>query len=374
LEYQDNTGMLNFTNETIYQLQEHNYIADRWPIWFHNNKGMAVPDRGDGPFLPTWQTSPILYNGQLLNENILKNPHAYLPAWESIANHSLLIEKFLSAPKGDTSSPDKDTALFSLLLSIQQGQDILYQGDPISQVFIPLFDSNQKPAGVMVAWIQWIAYFRNVLPPDINGVVVTLNDSCGGNFTFVIDGEEVLFLGQGDHHSPAYNDMMRQATLQSIQNIQDGTQQGLPLLQDRCDISIQIYPSNSFHAIFTTSTPAFLTATVVVIFVCTALLFIAYDRLVERRQKIVFASAERSNAIVTSLFPKNVRDRLMQEAEEEAANAKNKDKFIAPNRRLKGFLSGSEDDDIDMEPIADLFPHCTVMFAGTYPRASKLAN
>jgi hypothetical protein len=46
-----------------------------------------------------------------------------------------------------------------------------------------------------------------------------------------------------------------------------------------------------------------------------------YDRLVERRQEIVVEQAVQSTAVVASLFPKNVRDRLM-EAQKEAMDQK----------------------------------------------------
>jgi class 3 adenylate cyclase len=88
-------------------------------------------------------------------------------------------------------------------------------------------------------------------------------------------------------------------------------------------------------------------------------MFVAYDRLVERRQKIVLKKAKQSSAIVSSLFPKNVRDRLMKENEVDK-----KRNFLAPNHRLKNFLGGdTETQDEAAHAIADLFPHCTVLFA-----------
>ena len=36
---------------------------------------------------------------------------------------------------------------------------------------------------------------------------------------------------------------------------------------------------------------------------------------------------------------------------------------VLPNGRLKGYLSGAQDDDVNQAPIADLFPNCTVLFA-----------
>jgi hypothetical protein len=46
--------------------------------------------------------------------------------------------------------------------------------------------------------------------------------------------------------------------------------------------------------------------------VFTSLVFLLYDRLVERRQKKVMSTAVQSSAIVSSLFPSQVRDRLFQ--------------------------------------------------------------
>jgi Adenylate and Guanylate cyclase catalytic domain len=69
--------------------------------------------------------------------------------------------------------------------------------------------------------------------------------------------------------------------------------------------------------------------------------------------------AARSNAIVSSLFPTAVRDRLMQEQEHDAKT-----------RNLKGFLSDKSDYNskskellFQTKPIADLFPETTVIFA-----------
>jgi class 3 adenylate cyclase len=98
---------------------------------------------------------------------------------------------------------------------------------------------------------------------------------------------------------------------------------------------------------------------VAAIFVVTALMFLFYDRLVERRQQLILSKAVQSTAIVASIFPKNVRERLMQ------ANENDKDDNDgAPNHRLTSFLSGDSNDNEDnLEPIADLFPNCTVLFA-----------
>lgn len=83
-----------------------------------------------------------------------------------------------------------------------------------------------------------------------------------------------------------------------------------------------------------------------------------YDRLVERRQQLVLRRATQTNNIVASLFPENVRDRLIQQAED----AKNKDReiengFLTKQNPFDGSIAASD----AATPIADLFPDCTVL-------------
>lgn len=97
-------------------------------------------------------------------------------------------------------------------------------------------------------------------------------------------------------------------------------------------------------------------------------MFLLYDRLVERRQSLVMDKAERYTAVVSSLFPKAVRKRLMQDGGGASGKEKGKKKaFMSPKNRVKSFLNntGNEDDENaeDLKPIADLFLDATVLFA-----------
>jgi hypothetical protein len=106
-------------------------------------------------------------------------------------------------------------------------------------------------------------------------------------------------------------------------------------------------------------TPLVITCAIAgVLFFC-ILMFLFYDRLVERRQKVILATATQTTAIVSSLFPAQVRDRLMMQQEKQS------DAYGAANKsRLKGFLNGNSNEfESNAAPIADLFPLCTVFFA-----------
>lgn len=85
-------------------------------------------------------------------------------------------------------------------------------------------------------------------------------------------------------------------------------------------------------------------------------------------------SATKTHAIVSSLFPSNVRDRLMEEmqtAEEQGQNENKKVIWGAHKNGEMGPLSKNSpqsrhqvktsENIFGSKPIADLFPDCTIM-------------
>ena len=129
------------------------------------------------------------------------------------------------------------------------------------------------------------------------------------------------------------------------------------LAQNECPLGIRVYPSQSFFDHYNTNTPRTVTVSVVMVFAFTIFMFLLFDRLVERRQKILLSQAMKSTTILASLFPKNIRDRLMEEAEQK--NREQKGDLMAPNHRLKSFLNADDKnkENIGLQPLADLFPH-----------------
>jgi hypothetical protein len=145
------------------------------------------------------------------------------------------------------------------------------------------------------------------------------------------------------------NRTLRASLLQSLNFV---------LGSNECPFSIRLYPSDAYHSIYVTSTPMAVTMAVAAIFVVIAIMFFVFDRLVEKRQSILLNKATQSNAILASIYPKNIRDRLLEDAERKG---KRSGDLIAPNHRLKSFLTGGEggpmDDPMGLQPLADLFPH-----------------
>jgi hypothetical protein len=154
---------------------------------------------------------------------------------------------------------------------------------------------------------------------------------------------------------------------------------------------LEVYSSSDFEDSYKSNLPWVFTIVIAALFICMALVFIFYDRCVDIRNRKVLSSAARSTAIISSLFPANVHDRLFsaQAASQGKSKAGNNG---SNNNNAKGgtgnnpegpvsvSLKGYFDDGVaghrnrnDMDeadsdlfkskPIADLFPETTIMFA-----------
>jgi hypothetical protein len=95
-------------------------------------------------------------------------------------------------------------------------------------------------------------------------------------------------------------------------------------------------------------------------FIMVFIVFTMYDYMVLKRNETMIANAAKSNAIVSSIVPDHLRDRLLHRQEEEKESR-------AKKGTLKTFLN-TQHGPGDMErsrttPLADLFLECTVCFA-----------
>lgn len=94
-----------------------------------------------------------------------------------------------------------------------------------------------------------------------------------------------------------------------------------------------------------------------------AIAFLVYDYFVLKRNEKIVNAAARSNAIVASVFPSTIRDRLMEE-NKHRQSAVNKKRRLTSLMNDGLLLEDDEDDRLKSEPIADLFPEVTLFFAG----------
>jgi Adenylate and Guanylate cyclase catalytic domain len=140
-----------------------------------------------------------------------------------------------------------------------------------------------------------------------------------------------------------------------------------------CHMTIHMYPSDVMKSRFTSNNPVIFTLVVICIFMFTSLVFFLYDAKVERRQQSVLRTAVRSTAIVSSLFPSAVRDRIYP-VEPPAASKRKGDPRNSPavSKLHQSLLANGEAADAADHPvtssfagppIAELYSDTTVLFA-----------
>eukprot|EP00934_Nitzschia_sp_Nitz4_P001249 Nitzschia sp. Nitz4//scaffold18_size181773//118721//129387//NITZ4_001930-RA/size181773-snap-gene-0.281-mRNA-1//-1//CDS//3329540056//1249//frame0 len=314
------------------------------PFIFNSNPPSPGSNTTDGRemFAPIWQTSPYAQVPAALNYDLLSYFY-YADTFDQVVA--------LNSPA------------FSQVYNLE-GNVYQLGGWPMSMVVVPVYGevvpnpTSDMIAATVASTMNWHTFFQNLLPEGVPDIFLVVSNPCDQEFTFLIQGPSVDYLGVGDFHHQGTNDMVVKTTFNPFDTEMD------------CPYTLSIYPSADFEGEFQTNDPAIFTIAVCVIFLFTISVFLTYDCYVEQRQNKVLNTAERSNAIVTSLFPKQVADQLMKE-KSIRASATSK-----PDRRLSTFqdsiLGGTEfvprknmatEEKKHSNVIAELFPSATVLFA-----------
>jgi hypothetical protein len=143
-----------------------------------------------------------------------------------------------------------------------------------------------------------------------------------------------------------------------------------------CSFTISVYPTLEMESAYKTNEPVMYALVVVAVFITTSLAFIFFDCVQQRRQQLLLNTARRQNQLVSSLFPAQIQNQLMEEYEKTEAMARQeKRQNKSGSAGLRSFLDdrsvhssvqldgGSGHMSKSSKPIADLFPETTIMFA-----------
>jgi hypothetical protein len=256
------------------------------------------------------------------------------------------------------------------LIVYDSGEESL---EPVVDIFVPLLDEsivsydvyNDKNStvldektfrGFFALSIYWRAMMKDTLPEGSDGIILVVENECAPSFTYQINGPRVQYLGGEDHHDKAYEYLeMASGLLDLRQFATKGLHYtGTPIVDNYCRYNIRVFPSDVVRAKYTSRTGVIFVVCALLIFGITSAFFMLYDLFVERRQKIVYSSAVRSEAIVSSLFPSTVRARIGHSG---VSQSRTDDDFRKGSKPTK---SASNKDDA---PIADLFQNTTIFFA-----------
>jgi class 3 adenylate cyclase len=320
---------------------------------------------GSGPYLPIWQISPSVPFPGVLNFNILSHPASLLYRQTMYDKKAVI----LAASSILTGEHDQ---YFEVVLSTSQFRNTIgaYLGEPTSPFSYPVFDSFDLEArsvvGLITSTFYWKLYLENILPDNHNGIVCVLSNTFNQTFTYRIDGSKATYLGSGDLHDPKYDylevsgDMESYLTSRASPKTQSYTV--VPLNTDLNSYTLRIYASQDAEDEQITNEPVIMAVVIVCVFLFTSMVFFTYDLLVARRQRIVMNRAVASSAIVSSLFPSEVRDNIYKENEK----VQNKKAAAFGSNLILGGNNGELDENVDLTaspPNAVFYEETTIMFA-----------
>jgi hypothetical protein len=293
----------------------------------------------EGPFAPVWTVSPAISG--LVNKDMFgrTNLEQGLQKMGAIGR-SLFLES-CTLGKWFASSTDVD-----------------YSEAVIASPVYDSFSSSAAVVGYLIEVFSWKTFWQDVMPDDTRPLVLHLESSCGHQSMYQVSGSKVELLSQeedyaGEYPKEIYSSFAEFANSQELADEAD--------LSSICSYSIHIYPTAEMEQEFDSQRPLGLAMAVVAVFLVTVVLFFLFDIIMTRQRNAVMENAKKQNALVSSLFPKSIQDKMLQEAEESKLNNVGK-AGIKNYLNESTFESGAHDLDPTTgalhksKPIADLFP------------------
>ncbi|KAL7565542.1 hypothetical protein ACA910_003819 [Epithemia clementina (nom. ined.)] len=313
-----------------------------------------VTSSGNNPVLPVWTQSPPSRDGF---PETLYNSY---PTWNTSINAVISSREFVMGTiileslvyeeevHAHNTTADKHHA----------------HGEAFYPVFTSLDPEQAEIGGFLVGLFGLDTYMSNIIPNGVRGIHVEIGNSCCRSFTYRLDGAKVTPLGQGDWSDSEYSHLKYEFSTDKAFFAEE-------VLTSRPEghytLSFTITATSLYMDDSKSNLPLIFGISVALIFLITAVTFFIYDMYVQKRNKKVATTAARSTAIVESVFPSQVRDRLL--AGDDVAPGM----LLQPTKtHLKNYLTNAttmhrENSDNDLmlstKPIADLFTETTIMFA-----------
>jgi len=360
----------------------------------------TIQHESSNVLLPIWQFVPVVDEPTLINYNALSDESYKVGVEQSLSQIKDDVNQigFSQLWKPDsTLSTHRQQILNYVLPTYTAITNITYDSvEPVTDIYFGIYQqssgdgnddsastaattttTSEKPqlSAIFASTLHWKSLLVNLI--STKGIVVVITNSLEESVTYEMSSDSVRFIGYGDRHDTQFDNRVNTTT--------DRINVGMGTIaakndEDKNAISyhILVYPSSTFADLYCTNQPIYFGVSIFFAFVIFAVIFFGYTRMIERRQRIIMEEATASSAIVSSLFPKTVRDRLV-----EASATQTKQKNGPSINAIKNGGNGNDDNNNTSEPlsfmdaklkptdnsgnnsrpIADTFENTTVLFA-----------
>jgi Adenylate and Guanylate cyclase catalytic domain/CHASE domain len=314
-----------------------------------DEKVKEVEPEGIGPFVPVWHLSPLppANDTSIINYNMFDRP---------VMKKAADLINFTRKPV--ILDVCTQTLWFGSTMPHEEGE---LQTVVVAPVFAD-FTDDSPVVGYYIAVFLWKDFFEHILHPKLSEMLFVLSNTCDEVFTHIVTGVNVTLVSETDAHNPKFNMMGVSSTFADFSNSKQLLEEGLG---KHCVYTIDVYPTESMENDYLTRTPIWYMLAVLVTFALTSIIFILYDCFVRQQEQRIVKAGEKHEQLVSSLFPEDVRNEVLQIAEQQKQD------------RLSGqdgvsLLSTAKSDEEAMnasinvfgsKPIANVYQHTTVFFA-----------
>jgi hypothetical protein len=304
----------------------------------YNPQGFSAPISQYGPGLVDTSLAMLdLFTHPIIRKEIVASLEYNVPVISEVEDLEFLLSHIQPF---NTTNHD-----YSLLRS--------FTLDPVKEDF----HNTSRTVGFIMGVVPWNTFFRKLLPANVNGIVVVVESDCGKSFTYIVNGGKDEWAAEGDWHDHKYDSMESRHKFFWKEHPK-GTSR-------HCHFDLVIYPSDEFAQAYQSGDPILYALIVVGTFLFTAVVFYVYDTYQLSKQKVVLAAKARAEAVVSSLFPQHVGEKLMEEQGQRLRRKSNNSNrgHIGEKPEAGGSASLESGIRYQSKPIADLFPNTSVMFA-----------
>lgn len=215
--------------------------------------------------LPLWQAGPVPKNSSLLMVDLYTHPSIRRLVDEVLeVQHVMLsevVDRGFLPINVDTLDGKERRSEFPRSYAVQ----------PVFEDFVP----NSEIVAFVIGVVPWDSFFVDSLPL-LTSLEVKVEDKCGSQFSLLVNGPNVEFLGETFQH----NNQERSFSDEFAEFARyDGTSSSNAYLEE-CTYTVTIYPTSAFAEAYKTNLPFSYALVAVAVFVFTACVFLLYDLMV----------------------------------------------------------------------------------------------
>jgi hypothetical protein len=166
-----------------------------YDAFIDENGNLAARQPADPPFFPIWQFSPPPFTPDPIKANIASRPDyaAALKAVEIVREGVLGETATDPNPLASAALKTEEHEAFhdAFVTSNTESAFARPHGKFIQPIFREIYNDTSEIVGTVQAMIAWDRYFANLLPDGVKGITCVLKNTCGGSFTYHLDGISV---------------------------------------------------------------------------------------------------------------------------------------------------------------------------------------